>query len=102
MYAGMNSLCCHCDLVDYPLNLVGLGGTRTHSLGFVILRVWVKEIGSYDEDVVFLVVPDELEFSWHVPVMIGTCMLGRIVNVIKESEMKDFRLLGLWLESLAY
>ena len=28
-----------CDLVDHPLNLVGLGGTRTHPLGFVILRV---------------------------------------------------------------
>ena len=26
-------------------------------------------------------------FSWHVPIVIGTCMLGRIVNVIKESEM---------------
>ena len=26
-------------LVDHPLNLVGLGGMRTHLLGFVILRV---------------------------------------------------------------
>ena len=25
------------DLVDHPLNLVGLGGMRTHPLGFVIL-----------------------------------------------------------------
>ena len=75
------------DLVDHPLNLVGLGGTRTHLLGFVILRVWVNEIAGYDEDMVFLVVPDELEFSWCVPIVIGTCMLGRIVNVIKESEM---------------
>ena len=50
------------DLVDHPFNLVGLGGTRTHPLSFVILRVLVKEIASYDEDVVFLVLPDELEF----------------------------------------
>ena len=30
------------DLVDYPLNLVGLGGKRTSPLGFVILcmQVW--------------------------------------------------------------
>ena len=41
----------------------------------------------YNEDVVFLVVPDELEFAQRVPIMIGTCMLGRIVNVIKQSEM---------------
>ena len=74
-------------LVDHPVNLVGLGGMRTHPLSFMILRVQVKEITSYDEDVVFLVVSDELEFSWHVPIMIGTCTLGRIINVIKESEM---------------
>ena len=51
------------DLVNHPLNLVGLGGMRTHPLGFMILRVQVKEIASYDEDVVFLVMSDELEFS---------------------------------------
>ena len=39
-------------------------------------------------------VPDESEFSQHVPIMIGTCMLGRIINVIKESEMD--RLLTPW------
>ena len=69
------------------LNQVGLGGMRTHPLSFVILRVQVKEIASYDEDVVFLVVSDESEFSWHVPVVTGTCKQGRIINVIKESEM---------------
>ena len=83
------------DLVDHPLNLVGLGGMRTHPLGFVILRVQVNEITSYDEDVVFLVVPDEFEFSQHVPIVIGACTLGRIINVIKESEMD--RLLTPWV-----
>ena len=76
-----------CDLVDHPLNLVGLGSMRTHPLGFVILRVQVKEIASYDEDVVFLVMSDESEFFQHVPIVIGTCTLGRIINVIKDSEM---------------
>ena len=52
-----------CDLVDHPLNLIGLGGMRTHPLGFVILHVQVNEITSYDKDVIFLVVPDESEFS---------------------------------------
>ena len=64
------------DLVDHPLNLVGLGRTRTHPLGFVILRVQVNEIAGYDKDMVFLMVPDESEFSQHVPIVIGTCMLG--------------------------
>ena len=82
------------DLINHPLNLVGLGSTRTHPLGFVILRVQVNEIAGYDEDVVFLMVPDELEFSQRVPIVIGTCMLGRIINVIKESEMD--RLLTPW------
>ena len=60
----------------------------------MILRVRVNEITSYNEDMVFLVVPDESEFSRHVPVMTGTCTLGRIINVIKESEMD--RLLTPW------
>ena len=83
---------CHCDfpmlplgdLVDHPLNLVGLGGTQMHLLSFVILRVHVKEIMGYNKNVVFLVVLDESEFAWHVPIMIITCTLGRIVKVIKE------------------
>ena len=75
------------DLVDYPLNLVGLGGKRTSPLGFVILRMQVREIVGYDEDVVSLVVPDESEFGQRVPVVIGTCTIGRIINVIWESEI---------------
>ena len=43
------------NLVNHPLNLVGLGGTWTHPLGFVILWVWVAEI--------FLMVPDESDFT---------------------------------------
>ena len=50
------------DLVDYPVNLVGLGGMRTSLLGFVILHVQVQDIAGYDEDAVFLVVPDESNF----------------------------------------
>ena len=41
------------DLVDYPLNLVGLGGTHTSQLGFVILHIQVWSIAGYDEDAVF-------------------------------------------------
>ena len=64
------------DLVDHPLNLVGLGGKHTSLLRFIILYVQVREIAGYDEDVVFLMVPDESEFDRRVPLVIGTCTIG--------------------------
>ena len=70
--------------MDHPLNLIGLGGMRTRPLCFVIQ---VSEIAGYDEDVIFLLVPDESKFSRHVPLVIGMCTLGRIISVIKESEL---------------
>ena len=75
------------DLVDCPLHLVGLGGNWMWPLGFIILRVQVKEIVGYDKDIVFLIVPNGSEFSKWVPLVIGTCTLGRMVNMIKESEL---------------
>ena len=32
-------------------------------------------------------VPDESEFGWRVPLVIGTCTIGQIINVIWESEI---------------
>ena len=75
------------DLVDHPLNLVGLGGKHTSALSFVILHIQVWEITGYDEDIVFLVVSDESEFGWRVPLVIGSCTIGWIINVIWESEI---------------
>ena len=51
------------DLVDYPVNLMGLGRMHTSPLGFVILHVQVWGVAGYDEDAVFLVVPDESNFG---------------------------------------
>ena len=75
------------DLVNHPLNLVVLGGKHTSLLGFIILHMQVWEIAGYDEEVVFLIVPDESEFGERVPLVIGTCMIGRIINVIQESKI---------------
>ena len=75
------------DLVDHLLNLVGLGGKCTSPLSFVILCIQVREITGYDEDVVFLMVPNESEFGWRVPLVIGTCTIGQIINIIQESEI---------------
>ena len=75
------------DLVDKLLNLVGLGGKCTSLLGFIILHMQVREIAGYDEDVVFLMVPNESEFGCRAPLVIGTCTIVRIINVIQESEI---------------
>ena len=73
--------------MDHPLHLVGLGGIQTCPLGFAILQAQINEITGYDEDVVFLIVPEESDFAGWVPIVIGTCMLGCIVNVIKEGKL---------------
>ena len=75
------------DLVDYPLNLMGLGGKHTSLLRFVILHIQVQGITGYDEDAVFLMVSDESELGRRVPLVVGTCTIGRIINVIWESEI---------------
>ena len=75
------------ELVDHPLNLIGLGGRPTSPLGFIILWVHMTEITGYNEDIVFLIMPDQSEFLRHVPLVLGTCMLCRIIIVIKESEI---------------
>ena len=75
------------DLVNHPLNLVGLGRKCTSPLRFIILHMQVREITRYDEDVMFLMVPDESEFGHRVPLVLGTCTFGRIINVIQESEI---------------
>ena len=75
------------DLVNHPLNLIGLGGKCTSLLGFIILCMQVREIAGYDEIVVFLVVPDESKFSHRVPLVIGTCTIAWIISVIWESEI---------------
>ena len=71
------------DLVDHPLNLVGLGRKCTSPLGFVILHMQVREVAGYDKDIVFLLVPDKSEFGIRVPLVIGTCTTGRIINIRK-------------------
>ena len=82
------------ELVDHPVNLVGLGGGHTSLLGFIILWVCMVEVARYDEDVVFLVMPNKSEFLRCVPLVLGTCMLCRIINVIRESEIDRLSVRG--------
>ena len=50
-------------LVNYPLHLVELGGQCMCPLGFVIARLQVREVAGYDEDAVFVVIPDGSNFG---------------------------------------
>ena len=75
------------DLVNHLLNLIGLGRKCMSLLGFVILHMQVWEIAGYHENVVFLMVPDESKFGHRVPLVIGTCTISQIINVIWESEI---------------
>ena len=51
------------------------------------MRFQVKEVAGYDEDVVFLVVPDESAFGKRIPLIIGTCTLSQVINIINKSEL---------------
>ena len=70
--------------MDYPVNLVGLGGMHTSPLGFVILRMQVQGIAGYDKDAVFLVVPNNSDFGRRVPLVVGTCTISRLINSERE------------------
>ena len=47
---------------------------------------WIDSQG-YDEDQIALVIPDLSDFVVQVPVILGTLMISRVINVIKEKEI---------------
>ena len=56
-------------------------------LGFIMLKTCVTGVSGYRKDQVFLVVPDTSVFGSPVPIILGTSTIGRVITVIKESEM---------------
>ena len=86
------------DLVVRPLEelagdpsgwpIQGIGGVRTGAIGYVIFRMQIEGIPSYDEEQVALVVDDSSAFTQKVPFILDTPMLHRVVNCMKESEME--------------
>ena len=75
------------DLVGRGVTCVGLGNALTWPIGYIIKWVQVDGVHSYDEDQIALVIPDLSNFMAWVPVILGTPMIGHVMNVIKESEM---------------
>ena len=86
------------DLVVRPLEelagdpsghpIQGIRGVRTGVIGYVVFRVQIEGIPSYDKEQVALVVDDSSAFARKVPVILGTLTLHRVVNCMKESEME--------------
>ena len=58
-------------------------------MGYVILRVQILYVSSYDEDQVALVVAEDSNFLRRCQVILGTPTINRAVRAMKESEMEN-------------
>ena len=67
----------------------GIGGIRTGAIRYVVFRVRIEGIPSYDEEQVALVIEDSGSFSKKVPVLLGMPTLHRVIRSMKESEMEQ-------------
>ena len=69
--------------------LSGLVGRVTEPLGYIMLRVQIPYMPSYDEDQVVLVVLEDTHFLWKCQVVLGTPTINRAIRAMKESEMEN-------------
>ena len=79
------------DLNDHNgrIPLSSLGGSVTEPLGYVVIRVQIQYVPSYNEDQVALVVSDDSHFITRCPVILGTPMINRAIQAMKESELEN-------------
>ena len=79
------------DLNDHNgrIPLSGLGGRVTEPLGYVMLRVQIPYVPSYDKDQVVLVVLEDSSFLRRCQVILGTPTINRAIQAMKESEMEN-------------
>ena len=68
--------------------LSGLGGKITEPLGYMMFRVQIPHVPSYDEDQVALVIVEDSNFLKRCQVVLGTPTINQAVRVMKESEME--------------
>ena len=66
---------------------IGLGNAYTKPLGYVIIWVQVDRVWGYGEDQIALIILDFSNFAVRVPIILGTPIIGRVVNVMREVEM---------------
>ena len=74
---------------NWHIPLSGLGGNVTEPLGYVVNRVQIPYMPSYDEDQVALVVRDDSCFISRCPVVLGTPTINWVIRAMKESELKS-------------
>ena len=65
-----------------------LGGKIMEPLGYVMFRVQIPHMPSYDEDQVALVVVEDSNFLKRCQVVLGTPTINRAIRAMKESEME--------------
>ena len=67
----------------------GIEGIHTTAIGYIVFRLRIEGIPSYDEEQVALVIEDSSSFSKKVPVLLGMLTLHRVIRSMKESEMEQ-------------
>ena len=79
------------DLNDHDghIPLSRLGGRITKPLAYVILRVQIQYVPSYDKDQVALVVEENSSFLKRCQVILGIPMINRAIRAMKESEVEN-------------
>ena len=75
------------DLMGSKVACVGLSNVYMRLLGYTVIQVQVDGVQGYDEDQIALVISDLFNFATQIPVILGTLIIGCIVNVMKEAEM---------------
>ena len=69
--------------IDQPFNY------ERRLIWYVIMRVQINRISSYDEDQVALVACSSTEFAHHVPIILGTPTTDQVIAILKESEIDE-------------
>ena len=78
------------DLVgDQQDCIIGVEGSAVQPKGYVIINLQVDAANKYNEDAIAVVIPDASKFASRVPMILGTCTLGRVVEAMKESELES-------------
>ena len=88
-YASQRGFAVHpiSDVASGPINLVGMGGHTERPLGYCILRLQTSDVAGYDEEMPFFVLPDDSKLGKKCPMVWGTSILRRVINVMRESEL---------------
>ena len=69
--------------------LSGLGGRVMEPLGYVMLRVQILYVPSYNKDQVAMVVSEDSNFLRKCQVVLRTPTINRAIQAMKESEMEN-------------